>query len=205
MASVAVSIQRNDHLAEFNDIFSELGQVHMTVAVSVAQAAVQRNAPVNTGQYRSSVENQVQEQVLDVASKITGSVFSQDDPIKVAVIEEGRGANKKFPPLDVLRRWVQLKMGASIQVGLTSIGPRRPGQRKLSKAATLRESEGTGFGPRNTPLNIAINRAAYLIGRKIAKKGIAAKHVFQKSFTETEPEVKRILGDDLSAALAKRL
>jgi len=201
VASLTVNVQRSDHLEDFPSALTELGQTYMGLAVNVASGAVQRNSPVNVGTFRNSIANSVEVK----GETITGSVFSQDEPIKVAVIEEGRGANKKFPPLDVIRRWVQLKMGASIEVGLTSIGPRRRGQSRLSRAATRRESEGEGIGPRNTPFNIALNRTAYLVGRKIAKEGIEGKHVFLRSFVETQPEVSRILGEEFPAALAKRL
>jgi hypothetical protein len=201
MASLTVSVQRADHLADFPAALTELGQTYMGLAVNVAQLAVQRNAPVNIGRFRDSIANSVEVK----GETITGSVFSQDEPIKVAVIEEGRAPNQKFPRLEVIRRWVHLKMGASIEVALTSIGPRRRGQKRLSRAATRRESEGDGAGPRNTPYNIALNRTAYLIGRKIAKEGIEGKHVFLRSFVETQPEVSRILGEEFPAALAKRL
>lgn len=163
MATVTVTVTRGDHIADFNAVFSELGQAYMTAALNVVQGTVQRNSPVNTGQYRSSIANQVQAQG---ALEIKGSVFSQDDPIKVNVIEEGRRAGARFPPVDVITRWVQLKL--------------RPPANKL-------------------------RQVAFLVGRKIAQQGIPGKHVFQKSFTETQPEVQRILSDDLSAALAKRL
>jgi len=161
MTSLTVQVERNDKLAEFSAIFAELGQAHMTIAVNLVQGAVQRNSPVNTGAYRSGISNSVQLGELT----ITGSVFSQDDPIKVAVIEEGRRPGR-FPPVGVITRWVQLVI--------------RPPANKL-------------------------RQVAYLVGRAIAERGIAGKHVFQRSFTETEPEVQRILGDEFPAALAKRL
>lgn len=161
MASVTVNISRQDHLADFNSIFTELGTSHMTAAVNVAQSAVQRNAPTNTGQYRSSIANQVQASGL----QITGSVFSQDNPIKVNVIEEGRRPGT-YAPVGVITRWVQLVI--------------RPPANRL-------------------------RQVSFLVNRAIMQRGIRAKNVFKRSFAETDPQVQKILGEDLSAALAKRL
>lgn len=103
MASVTVNIERNDHIADFPAVFAELGQQYMTLAVNVVQGAVQRNAPVNMGTYRAGISNTVQL----LGEQVKGSVFSGDDPIKVAVIEEGRRPGR-FAPVDVITRWVQL-------------------------------------------------------------------------------------------------
>ena len=79
----------------------------MGLAVNIAKGAVLKNSPVYQGIYRAGITTQVLEQVLEVASSIKGSVFSQDEPIKVAVIETGR-APGRFAPVDVITRWVQL-------------------------------------------------------------------------------------------------
>lgn len=202
MATATVIVERNDHVAEFNSIFSTLGQQYMGLAVQVAKGAVQRNSPVDRGIFRGGIATQVLEQVLDVGSKISGVVYSQDEPIKVEVIESGRGIGKKFPPVDVIREWVRRVLGGNVLASITT------GEHRISKAAARREAKRTArspFGPQNTPENKAINRVAYLIGRKIYLEGIAGRHVFQKSFEQVKSETDRLLGPDLTAALARRV
>lgn len=162
MATLRVEIQRNDHIADFPAVFVEVAQAHMTTVVNVVQGRVQANSPVDLGIFRGSIANSVQAAGLVV----TGSVFSQDNPIKVEAIERGRRAGARWSPVGVITAWVARVI--------------------RSPVAQLR-------------------RVAYLVGRKIATRGIPARRPFERAFTETEAQVNRILGVDLPNALAKRL
>jgi hypothetical protein len=207
MATMKVTVQRNDHLDQFPQIFQEESKKFMTLVVEKVAATAQPKVPVDFGIARGSLQlgaantlTKVEQLSLTVTQGVIGSALDY-----FGVIEEGRRAGKKFPPILVLRAWVARKLGPSIETGLTSIGPRRRGQRRLSKAATRREAEGEGIGPRNTPYQMAINRAAYLIGRKIHLKGIAGKHPLRDASIEEAGFVTNVFIVDLPAAIAARL
>lgn len=206
MATMRVTVQRNDHLDQFPLIFKEEALRFMTLVVEKVASTAQPKVPVDWGIARGSLQlgaanslTKVEQPSSTVTQGTIGSALAY-----FGVIEEGRRAGKKFPPILVLRAWVARKLGPSLQVGLTSIGPRRPGQRRLSRAATEREAEGDA-GPRNTPLNNAINRAAYLIGRKIHLKGIPGKHPLRDASIAEASFVTTVFIVDLPAAIAKRL
>jgi len=104
MATVRVDVTRADHLADFQTIFNQVAKPYLVAATNVVKAAVQVRAPVHMGFFRNSITIKIDE----TAGQLTGSIYSQDNEIKVAVIEEGRSAGSRFPPVDVIMRWVQL-------------------------------------------------------------------------------------------------
>jgi hypothetical protein len=107
MATVTVNVTRTDHVADFQTIFNETAKPYLVAATNVVKAAVQRRAPVHMGFFRNSITIRVDE----TGNQLTGSIYSTDPGVKVAVIEEGRRAGAKFPPQDVIMRWVQLVIG----------------------------------------------------------------------------------------------
>lgn len=156
--------ERNDDLPLFDEHFLEVAKPFLIAAANVTKAKVMQLAPT----YNSTFKNSIRVSEIAVASntQLQIEVYSEDKPVKVAVIEGGRGANKKWPPVDVIRRWVELVIS--------------PGEAML-------------------------DRVTFLVGRKIAKKGILGHYVFEVAELVTRAEVERILDDDLPNELARLL
>ena len=105
MAKVTVEFERNDNLNQYSTIFDEESRAALTDACLREKAAVQRNAPRDTGAFSSSIE-------IDVgpdAGMMRGDVFSTDSETKVAVIESGRRPGGSFPNIGVLSNWAGRK------------------------------------------------------------------------------------------------
>lgn len=189
LMELTVTFERHDNLDNFDSIFEQAATSELIPLCEQGTGIAQEKSPIDRGFYRGSLTNEV---APVSAGIIQGRIFSTADPIVTQVIETGRKPGT-FPPLEIIRAWVQRKLGSGILTGLTSIGPRRPGQIRLSKAAARREAAGDA-GPRNTPLNKAMNQAAYLIGRHIARFGIPGKFIFRDTFQQMQPSIQEAKG-----------
>lgn len=189
---LSITFERHDNLDNFDSLFETYATQEMVALCEQGTGMAQERSPIDRGFFRGSITNSVTVAVRDVGEVVQGLIYSTADPIVVEVIEKGRKPGR-FPPLEIIRAWVQRKLGTGILTGLTSIGPRRLGQMRLSKAAARREASGDA-GPRNTPLNKAMNQAAYLIGRHIAKFGIPGKFIFRDTFQQMQPSIQEAKG-----------
>ena len=162
----------NGHTERFTRAFEEEARPRVTAAVSQLVLTSQQLSPVDQGTFRNSIASDVS---LSSPMQIIGSVFSQDNPVKVQVIEgvDAQGNEQpfgrrqgRFPNITALRGWVARKTGL------------------------------TGR---------ALDSATFLIARSIARRGIPAVRPFKNAFTIKEPEIDRLFSEELPAAINARL
>lgn len=174
MANLEIRFERHDHLNEFEAIFQEEARAEMTVVLEQTTGLVQQLAPVGvTSTFRNSITNSGPQS--PEPGVVTGSVFSQDDPIKVGVIE-----------------------GVDQQGNETPYG-RRPGF-YVPKAPIMQwAAKVLGLSGR------ALARAVYFIRKKIKAEGILPQRPFKIAYSMKEEAIRRSFEEDVPARIAKRL
>jgi|SRR5215471_15608694 len=125
MAKVTVEFERTDKLDQYPTIFDEESRAALIDACLRQKAAVQRNAPKDSGAFASSIDIQVGPD----AGMMRGDIFSNDSEAKVAVIESGRRPGGSFPSIAALSSWAGRKgvpvFLAARAIAIKGIAPRR--------------------------------------------------------------------------------
>lgn len=101
MTALTITFQRNDNLADFDEILAQAAIPELTALVEQGTGIARSKAPVDTGGFRSSITNDVQEISPSV---IEGRVFSTADPVVVEAIENGRQPGT-YAPVDLITAW----------------------------------------------------------------------------------------------------
>lgn len=105
MATMKVTIQRNDHLDQFPQIFQEEGKRFMTLAVEKVLSGAQPKVPVDTGVARGSLQAGVESPTPMIVQGTVGSA----NPYFI-IIEEGRRPGARQPPSNALEGWVRRRL-----------------------------------------------------------------------------------------------
>ena len=180
MATFTVTInEKQNHLADFHTIFNQTARPYLIAAMNIVKAGVIEFAPADLGIFRNSITTRIDEPDSTVAT-ISGTCYSQDTPVKVAVIEGGRRHGVGLPVVMV------------------------PGIRKpLIKTNILYAG---GWIKRKLGLTgQAALRAAFFIGLKISGVGIEGRFPFKKAEEQSKAECSQILDVDFPQALAAKL
>jgi hypothetical protein len=102
--NVQFTFERSDNLVEFAAISEEESRLSLAEACQVRKAAVESNAPRSSGLFAGSIDSAIEPE----GGLIRGDVFSTDNQIKVAVIENGLAPGRFFNLSD-LRDWADRK------------------------------------------------------------------------------------------------
>lgn len=102
--NVQFNFERSDNLAEFAAISEQEARVALTEACQLRKIAVESNAPRSSGVFAGSIDTAIGPE----GGLIRGDVFSTDNQIKVAVIENGLAPGRFFNLSD-LRDWADRK------------------------------------------------------------------------------------------------
>jgi hypothetical protein len=161
MASLTITFERHDNLANFDALFSEVALGEVAALVETGTGMAQERAPIDRGFYRSSITNEVLETAPGV---ITGQIFSTAQPVVVETIENGR-APGRFPPIDVISAWVGRKLA------VTDLKSRRSVAFLVARKIALQGIPGK-FVFRNTlqAMQPLIQRTGETVASKVASK-----------------------------------
>jgi hypothetical protein len=135
-----------------------------TTAPAIVQGCVdstQPHIPVDRGTYRRSWQ----------VGNIDGGAVVYNSAPYAAIIEHGRRPGK-FPPIRAIEEWVARKgfvqAAAGFKMGVTA----------FRRAAGYEEGKTSARSQNNAAV---IRQAAFLIARKIAREGMAARHVLARA------------------------
>lgn len=106
---LTITFERHDNLDNFDLIFEQAATSELIPLCEQGTGIAQEKSPIDRGFYRGSLTNEVAPVSPGI---IQGRIFSTADPIVTQVIETGR-APGRFPPVDLIRAWVQRKLGVT--------------------------------------------------------------------------------------------
>lgn len=146
----------------------------------IAQAIVSGESPppVDRGTYRRSFK----------ASDVDGGVVLYNFAPHAPVIERGRRPNGRMPPVDVIAAWVRRK-----GIGSTFVGPVRQAVRATSALGGRKKT----VGGRKGAVAAQQRGIAFLIARKIAKRGLPAHHIMDRTVEQLTPIVEKAIEEAL--------
>lgn len=144
----------------------------------------QHGARVAHGLLLGSVTSQVEDLNATLGR---ATIFAQaPSDVYSGVIEFGRRPGR-FPPHDAIRLWLQApKMRAVVETFAAEIQARRRRGKPLAKVQARERAE---------------RALAFLIGRKIAKKGFPGHFMFERSGEALKPELQEIFTAQIAAAV----
>lgn len=116
MTEVIITVQRFDQLKQFPLLFETRFGDAMTVATAKLLGDAIARSPVDRGFFRSSLDSEViKKSPVEIIGRVSASathaqviegVDEQGNPV-----EFGRRPGTRFPPVIVLRAWVERKLG----------------------------------------------------------------------------------------------
>jgi hypothetical protein len=121
----AFTFVRGDRYPWFQETVRQEELVAAQEFIDIAKSTIISNSPVDLGTFVESITGEI----IEDSTGTSGSVYSTDDEIKVAVIEGGRQPGT-YPPVDVITEWA-LRHGippflAGRAIFLNGIAPLRP-------------------------------------------------------------------------------
>jgi hypothetical protein len=92
--------------------YDQITQQELTHGMIEAVKAIQWSSIQKAPKWTNALANHMQSRVMGVGSFIVGEVYSDaSNPIYPLVMEYGRRAGAKPPPIDAIRPWVEDKLG----------------------------------------------------------------------------------------------
>lgn len=151
----------------------ERGSLHLENAIRSKLKGNEREFGIFTG----GLFNAIQRQAATVRGDLIESIVTPGPKKHAIVINDGRGANKRPPPVKAIELWLQKKLKFSSiakSLGRTSGG---------SKGATsFNKSLSAGMAER------ALKSVAFMIARAIGKRGFASPFTGGLHYMETGTE-----------------
>lgn len=92
--------------------YDRMADQELTLAMQASVKAIQRSASDKAPKWRGNLASSMTSRVMSTSSVIIGEVYSNaSNPIYPLVMEYGRRAGAKPPPVDAIRPWVADKLG----------------------------------------------------------------------------------------------
>lgn len=92
--------------------YDRMADQELTLAMQESATAIQRSASDNAPRWRGNLAGSMTSRVTSTASVVIGEVYSNaSNPIYPLVMEYGRRAGAKPPPVEAIRPWVADKLG----------------------------------------------------------------------------------------------
>lgn len=167
----------------------ERGSLHLENAIRSKLKGNEREFGIFTG----GLFKAIQRQAATVRGDLIESIVTPGPKKHAIVINDGRGANKRPPPVKAIELWLQKKWK------FTSIA-KSLGRTKLTSKATAGERAQEGF-TRSLSAGIAeraLKSVAFMIARAIGKRGFASPftgglHYMERGTEDAGPRVQHEL------------